>query len=394
MIPASYNDDTLPVSGRDDGPARPCARSQGRGCARPASEGSLDESTSRLEGMSGLREGLADLRQLEPLQALWSRHRMVAGRVGPADNNEVTVGLNIALDRLVIFGLGLGLNETLRYLFSQQPSFDVFLAWILDCHGGAMDPARIAEVNDAVAQARGQAGKPLRALPADFTQVLDDAALCCWAERGYVVVRNAVSPEACRAAEGAIWEFLGAHPHKPDSWYGKAGVEGITALLTRHPAFDATRRSPRIRAAFAQLWGTDALQVTVDRGGFNPPERLGWQFPASDIHWDTSLALPMPFQLQGLLYLSDTPAEGGAFRCVPGFHRRLESWLAGLPPGMDPRAWDFSAEAEFIAGNAGDFIIWHAALPHGASPNRGTRPRLVQYINFIPPTVVDCRPWV
>ena len=43
VIPASYNDDTLPVSGRDDGPARPCAR--------PASEGSLDESTSRLEGM-------------------------------------------------------------------------------------------------------------------------------------------------------------------------------------------------------------------------------------------------------------------------------------------------------------------------------------------------------
>ena len=47
IIPASYNDDTLPVSGRDDGPARPCARSQGRGCARPASEGSLDESLSR-----------------------------------------------------------------------------------------------------------------------------------------------------------------------------------------------------------------------------------------------------------------------------------------------------------------------------------------------------------
>jgi len=52
IIPASYNDDTLPVSGRDDGPARPCARSQGRGCARPASEGSLDESPSRLDGIN------------------------------------------------------------------------------------------------------------------------------------------------------------------------------------------------------------------------------------------------------------------------------------------------------------------------------------------------------
>jgi len=57
LIPASPDTDTSPVSGRDGGPARLCARSQGRGCARPASEGSLDESTSRLEGMrpNGMR---------------------------------------------------------------------------------------------------------------------------------------------------------------------------------------------------------------------------------------------------------------------------------------------------------------------------------------------------
>jgi len=47
----SPDTDTSPVSGRDGGPARPCARSQGRGCARPASEGRLDESPSRLDGM-------------------------------------------------------------------------------------------------------------------------------------------------------------------------------------------------------------------------------------------------------------------------------------------------------------------------------------------------------
>ncbi len=52
MIPANPNHDRVPVSGRDGGPARPCARSQGRGCARPASEGSLDESSSRLDGMT------------------------------------------------------------------------------------------------------------------------------------------------------------------------------------------------------------------------------------------------------------------------------------------------------------------------------------------------------
>ncbi|MGZ0787900.1 phytanoyl-CoA dioxygenase family protein [Pseudomonas saponiphila] len=37
-----------------------------------------------------------------------------------------------------------------------------------------------------------------------------------------------------------------------------------------------------------------------------------------------------------------------------------------------------------MAAKAGDLIIWHHALPHGASPNRGTLPRMVQYINFYP----------
>jgi len=53
MIPASPDTDTSPVSGRDGGPASSWTRSQGRGCARPASEGSLDESPSRLDYDTG-----------------------------------------------------------------------------------------------------------------------------------------------------------------------------------------------------------------------------------------------------------------------------------------------------------------------------------------------------
>src|ERR1700722_17616810 len=35
-----------------------------------------------------------------------------------------------------------------------------------------------------------------------------------------------------------------------------------------------------------------------------------------------------------------------------------------------------------FAQGAGDLVIWHQALPHSASPNRGTRPRMVQYVNM------------
>jgi ectoine hydroxylase-related dioxygenase (phytanoyl-CoA dioxygenase family) len=79
---------------------------------------------------------------------------------------------------------------------------------------------------------------------------------------------------------------------------------------------------------------------------------------------------------------------------VPGFNRRLEDWLAGLPQGANPRTQDLSSEAVAIAGKTGDLVIWHAALPHGASPNRGERPRLVQYIAYHLPATADPRPWL
>jgi hypothetical protein len=320
------------------------------------------------------------------LHRLWSRTAGAAGQAGSSDDREWTA------DRLTIHGLGLGLHETLEFLYS-RPSFADFEAWILERNGGAIDPQQIALVNTRIARL-SEHEPPEAGLPADFDPVLGEAELRCWREHGYVVLRDAVPQEACRAAEQALWHFLGMDPAVPDSWYCNPHGHTIMVPLFHDPAFAENRRSPRIRAAFAQLWETTDLQVTIDRGGFNPPERAGWRFPGPDLHWDTSLAAPVPLDIQGILYLTDTPGEQGAFRCVPGFHRRIDAWLAGLPPGANPREQDLSAEAVPIAARAGDMILWHAALPHGASANRGIRPRMVQYIAWYPPERSDERPWI
>jgi len=163
----------------------------------------------------------------------------------------------------------------------------------------------------------------------------------------------------------------------------------------QHPAFEAIRRSPRIHKAFAQLWGHADLWATTDRVGFNVPERKGFMFPGPDLHWDCSVKTPIPFGTQGIVYLTDTPPEQGAFTLVPGFQRWGEDWLKDLPPGADPRQQDLHALGSIpIGGRAGDLIIWHQALPHGASPNRGTKPRLVQYLAMFPARMDFQEEWI
>jgi hypothetical protein len=312
------------------------------------------------------------------LKRLWARAQAVRRGEPPGE------AADLHHDNLVRDALGLGLQQTQKFLMQREPTFEEFERWIV-ATAGEPQPTLVARINAAVT------GSP----PPEATQrwlaeidamppALSAEDLAHWDEHGYVIVHDAVPEESRLAAVQAIYADTGARPDEPGSWYGSR-EQGIMLSLVQHPAFTANRRSVRIHKAFAQLWGTADLWVSCDRGGFNPPVRPGWDFFATDLHWDVSLARPIPFGTQGILYLTDTPPEQGAFRCVPGFHRRLDAWLDALPAGADPRGQDLSTlGVRQVGGRAGDLVIWDAKLPHGASPNRGARPRIVQYLNMYP----------
>jgi ectoine hydroxylase-related dioxygenase (phytanoyl-CoA dioxygenase family) len=286
------------------------------------------------------------------------------------------------LENTLLSGLGLNILETGRFLHSaDHTGFESFERWIIDTNGGAIEEERLTRLRDALD------GKPV----ASAAGCLDDVPgltadeLAFWDEHGYLVVHDAVDTVNRDAAAAAIYEFLDADPSDPETWYRNKFGKTIWVPLLRHPAFLANRKSPRLVKAFAQLWGREDLWSTVDQGGFNPPEREGWTFPGPHVHWDASLALPHCLAVQGILYLTDTPAEQGAFSCIPGFHRTLEQWLKDLPPDVDPRdAIRRHPGLKPIAGKAGDLVLWHQSLPHGSSPNRGTKPRVAQYIALRP----------
>lgn len=318
------------------------------------------------------------------LYRYWQRaHEAGTGR--RADTGETD------LNYTLLAGLNLNILETARFLNpADRPSFEAFGDWIVATNGGAMDETELARLRAALAGERvGSAAGSL-----DGVEGLTPEELAFWDEHGYVVVHDAVAPADRDAAAAAIYEFLDASPDDPDSWYGcKFGVS-IWVPVLRHSAFLANRRSPRLIKAFAQLWGREDLWATVDQGGLNPPEREDWKFPGPHVHWDASIAPPHCFGVQGILYLTDTAAEQGTFCCIPGFHRRLDEWLRALPAAANPHdALRREPGLTPIAGKAGDLILWNHLLPHASSPNRGSLPRVAQYISLRPTRWEYAKEW-
>ena len=306
------------------------------------------------------------------LKRFWTQH--IASRA--SGNQQPSSADYLRADKVLLAGLRLGLRETINFLMTETPSFEAFEEWVLTKNGGAIEPGRVARLNGAL---RGDGKFALESILPE--PVLSRADLAFWDEHGYILLKQAVDGDSCRAAVDAILASAGMSMEWPDSWY----KTGLWIPLTHHPALWANRNSRRIHTAFAQIWGRGDLWMGVDVCGVNPPLRPGYSFQGTPLHWDMTLAPPLRLGTQAILYLTDTAAHQGAFSCVPGFHRQLEAWLNGIPAGANPRAiaqTDFRATP--IAGGAGDLIIWHQALPHGATPNLGTSPRVVQYLNMFP----------
>ena len=299
------------------------------------------------------------------LEKLWARS------VNPATVDTTTDSWNQEIEAL--YSLGIGMEKTLRFLYQEKPELSAFKTWI-----------------------ENQSQKQVQIVDDSTGDVLTREDLDFWEENGYVVVKQVISSDDCIETRKAILEFLGMEANNRDSWY-RAHDEwrGLMLTFTDHPTLERNRQSVRIRKAYEQLYGTSSIFMSIDKVSFNPPETAGFSFKGSPLHWDISLQQPIPLSLQGLLYLTDCGAQDGAFQCVPGFHKRIGSWLEQLPPHELPReVAPFKLQGVPVTGQAGDFVIWHAALPHGATANRGTTPRMVQYLTYLPNGYKEESEWI
>jgi hypothetical protein len=215
---------------------------------------------------------------------------------------------------------------------------------------------------------------------------LSDEQRTFWDEQGYLVLRELVPLDLCRAAEQATWEFIVKDPDDPETWYAEMENRSIVSSMYHHQSLWDIRQHPPVHEMFSSFFGSEKLWVDINQTGMNPPERGEWTFhDRYKLHWDIPVRPPFHFYVQGMLYLTDTPADQGAFALKPGFHKKLDRWLAALPEEQWPERFaPEDIEAEPVAGKAGDLIIWNSLLPHGATPNRAKRPRMVCYLTMFP----------
>ncbi|MBB1488684.1 phytanoyl-CoA dioxygenase family protein [Oceanospirillum sediminis] len=311
------------------------------------------------------------------LKRFWHKHQL--SKLGQLDQ-----GLQKQewpLDLILIDELNLGLEPAMTKVYQSSRLSD-FESFVLSKNDGCINSDVVQRLEKAVMPAASLSGQK------DHVEsVLTDQQMMFWQENGYIVIPSVLTQQECDEALEEIGTFLNFSLQDPGSWY----LDHDDKQLIMVQFYDGLiqkkiRAKKNIRAVFAQIWQTNHLTVTLDRVSVNPPETESWRFPGPSIHWDMDhFNPPIPFRTQGLIYLTDTAENQGAFSCVPGFHLQIDDWLSSLPADVDPQNQNWSEfNVKPIAAKAGDLIIWHHALPHGSSPNVAQSPRVVQYLNMYP----------
>ncbi|MBK8566347.1 MAG: hypothetical protein IPN76_24170 [Saprospiraceae bacterium] len=158
--------------------------------------------------------------------------------------------------------LGLGMEETVRYLYHYNPSFPEFEQWVIDHDLGISTAADVEKAQQLERQNREEA----------IPDVLSPKDLEFWDKNGFIVVKNAVTKAQCQATTTAIWHHLGASPNDRESWYKPHDdLRGIMLTTYHHPCLRENRASKRIRRAYQQLYGTKEIYLNIDKVGYNPP---------------------------------------------------------------------------------------------------------------------------
>jgi len=197
-------------------------------------------------------------------------------------------------------------------------------------------------------------------------------------EFGYVIVRNALTPEQVGrllAIIEAERPRLEQHPHRSPVQDGL----NIRPVVDKHPAFLDLLISPRTFAAVARLLGHYSIQLQqsnlIEARPSDVRRLTGWHsdggiptIAVNGIRAFTSLKV-------GYFLTDHTEPNSGVLMVTPGSHR-----LQGPPP-FDPETGNPVGAVELLL-EPGDAVIFQQGVWHAAAPNLSARARVALYYGY------------
>ena len=216
-----------------------------------------------------------------------------------------------------------------------------------------------------------------------------------WIEKGYVVIKQAISRQEALDTASFLWEFEEKDPNNSETWYSAARAEmkmkelagtGMVEVYNNQFLW-SNRQQQKVYDAFVDVWGTEKLWVTIDRANLNFPIKKGFEY-SGFIHWDYDPETK-PQNVQGVIALSDqTDPNTGGFQCVPWLYQNYDTWKKTQPEDRNhfqPDIKDLEDKIEKVALEAGDLLIFNSLLAHGIRPNLSKdKVRIAQYISMMP----------
>ena len=206
-------------------------------------------------------------------------------------------------------------------------------------------------------------------------------------EHGFVLVEDVVAKVEAASVVDLLCDYLNVNPRSSIAGFKRRVGEVFNGIvpLHQHQALWDTRQSPKMHEAFRQVYDNHRLWVTVDRASYKP--RLSDRANAkkgdpNSIHIDRPVLDTSSFAVQGVLYLTDTPEDQGAWEYVPELYQQIKS---GDVTSFDPRKDSLEGyEIKRVAGPTGSIVIWDGLMPHSSGHNWSDVPRFVQYITMHP----------
>jgi ectoine hydroxylase-related dioxygenase (phytanoyl-CoA dioxygenase family) len=236
---------------------------------------------------------------------------------------------------------------------------------------------------------------------------LTDAEIEEFWENGFIVIKDVLDADTMATAKQAILDMVprdlvfGEHFASHSGRLKPYNADGKQSFYT--PELLPLLCNEKLYKVMSDLFETDylfandgSLGITLkDTSSEGLTQKLHLDMRRPTREQLTREHVRFDVGMGGCYYLSDVEENGAGIHVIPRGHKMVEEIFFNEEDGLERfENWrninDLAPSIE-VTANAGDFVLMHHMMPHGASRNRNAVPRIAQFTRFYRLTEEEAR---